>query len=260
MRKGEEQLSKELEKAMRRGRRADKPIDKNSMLYWWPKVKDLGIPMPKTVMVNVDSGGIEKVLENDFSEYHVHEEEIQNAVQEVGLPLFLRTDLTSGKHDWEQTCYYESGGGLLMHVYYLMDYCERADFIGLSTRALVFREYIPMESSFTAFSGQMPVNSERRYFVRDGETICHHPYWIAEAVEQGAPEGSLPENWRELLELVNTETPEEIELLTGYAETIGKVLKGYWSVDFCKAKDGRWVFIDAAEGLASWHPDCPYKE
>ena len=36
-------------------------------------------------------------------------------------------------------------------------------------------------------------------------------------------------------------------------------MKGYWSVDYWKAKDGRWILIDMAEGEKSWHPSkCKY--
>jgi hypothetical protein len=53
-----------------------------------------------------------------------------------------------------------------------------------------------------------------------------------------------------------TETEEEVELLSDYAQTIADAVDGYWSVDFCKAKDGRWIFIDMAVGEDSWHPEC----
>lgn len=34
---------------------------------------------------------------------------------------------------------------------------------------------------------------------------------------------------------------------------------GYWSIDFCKAKDGRWILIDMATGERTWHKeDCEY--
>jgi hypothetical protein len=101
----------------------------------------------------------------------------------------------------------------------------------------------------------MPVNPERRYFVENGKVICRHPYWIQEAVEKGTKPEKLPENWREIATAMNIQTQEEIKLLTGYAEQVSKVLDGFWSVDFCKAKDGRWILIDMANGELSWHPD-----
>jgi len=58
---------------------------------------------------------------------------------------------------------------------------------------------------------------------------------------------------------LNTETEEEVKLLTSYAKMVAEQFKGYWSIDFCKAKDGRWILIDMATGQKSWHPDCPNK-
>ena len=52
---------------------------------------------------------------------------------------------------------------------------------------------------------------------------------------------------------------EEIELLTEHAKQVAEKFKGFWSVDFCKAKDGRWILIDMAIGEDSWHPkDCKF--
>lgn len=119
--------------------------------------------------------------------------------------------------------------------------------MGLDFKALVVREFIPMDSRFTAFYGDMPVNPERRYFIKGGKMICHHPYWIEEAVEE-SKQPSI-ENWREVTKELNAETKEEIALLSGYAELVAEKLSGSWSVDFCKARDGQ----------RSWHPeDCPH--
>ena len=111
-----------------------------------------------------------------------------------------------------------------------------------------------MASKYTAFWNDMPVNPERRYFVENGFLICHHPYWIKEAIVHPSVE-----NWEKLSEEMNLETDEEIVLLSNYARMASRAVKGFWSVDFCKAKDGRWILIDMAVGGCSWHPeDCPY--
>lgn len=38
------------------------------------------------------------------------------------------------------------------------------------------------------------------------------------------------------------------------AEKVAKRFEGYWSVDFARLRDGRWVLIDMALGEVSWHP------
>ncbi len=110
-----------------------------------------------------------------------------------------------------------------------------------------------MDSKYTAFWGEMPVNPERRYFIEDGRVLCHHPYWIKEAIHKPSVE-----NWESLSDEMNQEPDGEVGLLTNLAEIIGQKVGGFWSVDFCKAKNGGWFFIDMAMGENSWHPeDCP---
>ena len=58
----------------------------------------------------------------------------------------------------------------------------------------------------------------------------------------------------ELLREMNNETKEEVELLTEYAEEVGRYVKENWSVDFMKSKDGKWYFIDMAREEVSWKP------
>jgi len=236
-------------------------VNRNSMLYWWLKVKHLDIPMPKTEIVVLEMGqyNVYDLLDGSEEAARAMDKNlpsIKSAIEKVGVPAFIRTDYTSGKHEWLDTCYYDAGKGVRQHVAGLVRYSGNSD---LMIDAIAVREYIPMQTGFTAFTGRMPVNPERRYFVRDGAMECHHPYWIPEAVAEGTLSDDLPENWLELLVGMNEESPEEAELLTGYATQIGSVIGGYWSVDFCKAKDGRWIFIDMATGERSWHPGCDKK-
>ena len=62
---------------------------------------------------------------------------------------------------------------------------------------------------------------------------------------------------------MNRLTEEEQNELNEYACKIAKVFDDYWSIDFCRGKDGKWWCIDLATGDRSWHPEClnaPKKE
>lgn len=233
-------------------------MDKTSMLYWWPKVEDLGIPVPKTEIVEIPFEVFCDYM--DFPETKKepkivdYMEEVFTKAREVGYPLFLRTDLSSKKHSWEKSCYVEEEKDLTRHIWQVVEGNFTADIFGLQCEALVLREYIPMASQFTAFWGNLPINPERRYFVRDGKVECHHPYWTADSILKSGATPSKP-NWEELLLKIDEEPPNEVELLTKYSIMVAKLLPGFWSVDFCKAKDGRWILIDLAEGEKSWHPE-----
>ncbi len=227
-------------------------MDKTSMLYWWPLVKDLGIPVPKTEMILIKPEDAFAILDGDFSGLNKVWPTVQEKGKEIGFPLFMRTDLYSAKWSWKDTCFIETEKDLNRNIFQLID--GGSAFGDTPTNAIVLREYIPMDSLFTAFWGKMPVNHEFRYFIRNGEVLCSHWYWIAGAIRDNTDE----KDWQRLLEQ-GEKKPHDI--LNDYALKVASVLPEFWSVDFCLAKDGRWVLIDLAEGKKSWHPeDCKYAE
>lgn len=238
--------------------------DLNSFLYWHPKLESIRAKQPRTICVGVSREALlnahDELAEkptDDLDELEAlapHREALYGAGRAIEYPLFLRTDQTSGKHDWRRTCFVPTEGALLHHVLCVAEFSECAQMpLGLPLEAMVLREYLAMESAFFAFNG-MPVSRERRYFVRDGQVVCHHPYW-PELVMQFY--GKEPDGWREKLAALNKETTQEVELLTTYAIEISGRVRGAWSVDFCMAADGTWYFIDMALAKQSWHPECP---
>ena len=229
--------------------------DKSSLLYWYPMVKDLPIPQPKTEIMKTD---IDKMLWIDFIDGKTvpfNFAELQTICRGIGYPLFIRTDLASGKHEWKNTCFIEKEDSLLQNLRNIIEFSFVADIVGLDINAIIVREYIQMKTLFTAFWGEMPVNPEIRFFVKHKEVLCWHWYWVEDSIKNPSVE-----NWRELLSNEAYISGNETLLLTKDAEKVAGVFDGYWSVDFCKAEDGRWILIDLAEGKVSWHPkDCPIK-
>ncbi|MGB9886659.1 MAG: ATP-grasp domain-containing protein [Moorellales bacterium] len=229
----------------------------SSMLYWWPRVRDLGVPMPETEVLEFGFRSLACLVypegEQDVEEAGRVLEVVREAARGFGYPVFIRTDQASGKHEWENSCFVASEEDLPRCLGGVIEFNEMAD---LEPRAIVIRRYIPLESAFTAFRG-MPVARERRYFVLDGRVVCHHPYWPEDAV-RFLP-GRQPQGWREKLAALNEETLDEIELLNDYAVRLAAALPGYWSLDFARGAGGVWYFIDAARGELSWHPECPHR-
>ncbi len=225
-------------------------VDRNSMLLWYPRVKDLAIPQPKTKMIYFGFETMVKWIEAKIPDRY--QEIIYKAVEDK-FPVFLRTDLASGKHSWEKTCFVASKDLLMRNIGELLVDNAISGLVGLRFNALVFREYIEMDSRFTAFWGKLPIGAERRYFVRNGRVEEHFPYWPEEAIT----DASIG-NWKEVLAELNRE--DEVELLTDYAGKVGSVLDGYWSIDFCRGRDLKWYLIDCAAGDDSWHPNRKQNE
>ncbi len=226
----------------------------NSMNFWYPKIQHLDIPIPKTEIIlhRKDPFKWWGFLDDD----KLSQEDLiilYDTARRIGYPLFMRNDLTSGKHNWVDTCFIPDESVLQWHLYRIVEDAALKD---QPMTSLVLREYIDLDSKFYAFRG-LPISVERRYFVLNGKMTCHHPYWVHEAIEFRY--GTEPVvGWEDMLTEMNTETDDEIALLTGYAEKIAAVLEGAWSLDFAKSRSGLWYFIDAAEASKSWHPSgCP---
>jgi len=235
---------------------------KSSLLYWFPKIKDLGIPVPRTEIVDLIDEEKDAYYQGEGDCFNL--DRLTGVVRETieekfSLPVFLRTDEFSNKHFWKKTCFLDQIEDLESHLREIVVGGKLVDMMGLPIEAIVVREFIPMDTKFYGFHGEMPINPERRYFVRDGRVECHHPYWIEDAVETGTPKDILPVNWKKLAGEMNFESQDEIDILRGYSIVVGSHLDGYWSIDYCKAKDGRWILIDMAEGEKSWHAsECKY--
>lgn len=241
-------------------------MDKNSLLYWYPKIKDLGIRTPYTQYIKLNQKELDEYYggEGDSCSLGRLANETKKLIltdSNLNLPIFMRTDQVSDKWFWDKSCYLQNFYNLSSQIFEIICMSHCADIMGgLPIEALVMREYIPMDTRFYAFAGNMPVNPERRYFIQDGTVLCHHPYWIEEAIKKPL-HNDLPDNWKELLREANIETNPEWQLLHAYARKIAKAIKGFWSVDFCKAKTGEWILIDMAVGEKSWHPeDCKFAE
>ena len=223
-------------------------MNKTSMNYWYPKIKHLDIPMPKTeipVTKNVREWWSLLDGEDPLSKYE--KQAIRDAATKVGgYPVFMRSDLCSGKHSFERTCFVQNEDDVIRHIWALVDAncCNDS-----AMESIVIREYIPPFATFKAFRG-LPIASERRYFVRDGKVACHHPYWIEDAIQN-----ANHCDWQALLSAMNYES-SEVSLLTGYAEQIAQELGGDWSIDFMLGRDEVWYMIDMATAMQSWHPPC----
>lgn len=226
----------------------------SSMLYWWPKVKEVKVPKPKTYIIKLKGDEISKTLNwirrgKLPSKYR---NQLKKYGAKLGYPLFLRTDEFSNKWDFENSCYVASIDQLEEHALALI---EASLFHDLVVRAFILREYIELDWKFKAFWGKLPIAPERRYIIRDGMVVEHFPYWPEDAIRK--PDRK---DWLKLLREMNKETKEEVRLLTEYAEEIGRYVKGNWSVDFVKTKNGKWYFIDMAREEVSWKPSMKPRE
>jgi len=222
--------------------------ERNSLTYWYPKVVETGVPTPKTVWVDLSrwlgrKGSILSWLLEGLPPSLVSE--LRKTADSMGYPVFMRTDHFSGKHHYSETCYVETRDDLIYNLKNLLDY---SIMLGLRVGAIVFREMLELDYRYRAFQG-LPIAPEVRYFIRDGVVEEWFFYWPEDAIQ-------LPdrEDWKDLHSEMRELCKEEEDIHRKLVERVAKKFDGYWSVDFARLRDGRWVLIDMALGEVSWHP------
>ena len=227
--------------------------DRNCLSFWFPRIRDAGIPVPKTTIVRTDLQ-LSYLLDGETPEgFEGFLDEIGKACDEIGYPLFLRTGHTSGKHRWSDTCFLKNKESIPSHIANLVEFSALADFIGLDDSVWCIREFLETNPiGFCPDYGGMPVNREFRFFVDDGKILCRHSYWPLKALNQGGLSGDFPFGWYEEF----CKLPEGSEL-DDIAKKAGIACGGRWSVDILETAKG-WYLTDMAEADRSFHWDgCP---
>jgi hypothetical protein len=228
-------------------------LDRNDLAFWFPPIRDAGLPVPRTEIVSTDvelDHLLDGVEPRGFDEF-LHS--LQTAVQAIGGgdPVFLRTGHGSGKHSWARTCFLEDPEALAEHVGALVEWSAMAGIFGLPTSTWAVRELIPTAPICRCEAyGGMPVVREFRYFVRvlpSLRTSIEHaqPYWPPAAVEEGHPD---VEDWRERLAGISRIGLDWRALADLAHEAARAVGGGFWSVDFLQGADGKWRLTDMADG------------
>ena len=229
--------------------------DLNCMSYWYPRIKGL-VPTPQTellVLSPEDGHDMARVLDGDSPQSieRVYRFVAEAAQRMGGYPVFLRTGHGSGKHNWDRTCRVARSKEIADHIHNLIEWSHLADMLGLPHNVWAVRRMLAVEPicCLPTYCG-LPLVPEWRVFIRDHKVQCSHPYWPPRAVNIGLGKYSAATG-AAILRYQAAPTPAEAIL---YAEDIGAVLAGYWSVDVLQAKDGLYV-IDMAQGERSWHWD-----
>lgn len=216
-----------------------------SLEEWYPLVQPI-VPTPVTVIERTDVD-LARLLEGSVDG---HDEAIATGLLDlavrlaraadhvgIGYPLFLRTGMGSGKHEWTDTCHVPSREALTSHIMALVEWSELVDFVGLPSDVWVARELLPTVAPFTAFGG-FPVTKERRYFIEDGKVLGHHPYWPPFTIV--APSIT---DWRDALSELNHEDAEEHDLLAAQSLKVAAAVPGAWSVDWLWVPENAWQHV-----------------
>jgi hypothetical protein len=229
--------------------------DKTALSFWFPKIAAAGVPVPRTKIITMSKEAQASIWKWFDGEPGNGAEkpflaELAAAATEMGFPCFLRTDHTSNKHSWQETCFLTSADNIAQHVYNLAEFSEICDMIGIPWTTWVVREFLPtIPLGVCPNYGNMPICREFRYFVDDGKIRCVHPYWPDYALEQGGVDLATFD-YKALC-------AGQVPGLDCLAEEAGKAVGGSWSIDILETRNG-WYVTDMAEAHKSFHWDgCP---
>ena len=232
-------------------------MDINSLFFWWPGLKDER--MPRTVGVIFDIMDIWPMFDGKETP-NVPWAILAEAAEDIGFPVFVRTDMSSAKHRGPRAYRMDSPADLKrVLALTLEDNCMKN--IEGKVCGFVFRQWIDLAGRFEAFEGHI-IAPEVRVFSVDPKIEGISPgieasyfYWPEEAFERDALR--ITRSWRELRDEMERETmvPEILgpleERAIAAVENIGF---GSWSVDFALDKNGDWWLIDMALAKDSWRP------
>lgn len=225
--------------------------NKTCLSYWFPKIRDAGLPVPKTEIVVMADEAREHFCNWVFDGAGIpcspFFRDLHQAVATISLPAFLRTGQGSGKHSWDRCCNLREGEFLEAHVAALINWSECVDMLGLPWNVWAAREMLPVEPfGVCPRYGNMPIVKECRCFVEDGRILWINPYWPREALDQGGAT-LFDSEYQDLCACSHDDSKRVIEL----ACAAGKAVGGRWSVDILDTKRG-WFVTDMAEAERSY--------
>jgi hypothetical protein len=234
-------------------------LNPNALSYWFPRLEVAGLPVPKTIMVDMPKD----VWWSIYCGMHGEESEpadmtaflgaVRAAGDELGWPCFLRSDHTSHKHNWRGSCFLDRGADIAQHVYDIAEFSEMVGFmVGMSWDRWAIREMLPVRHlGYCRGYGDMPVVREFRFFVTDGNVDCWHPYWPESALRSGFCEYLSDADYADVAAV------SDLSPLTELASSAGAAVGGSWSVDILDTERG-WVVTDMAIAKQSYHWEgCP---
>lgn len=223
--------------------------DKTCLSYWFPILEAAGLPVPRTILVEMPSEAFRDVFRvfdgEDMTEVsQPFFDDLRRATDAMGYPCFLRTGQTSAKHNWLSTCFLPDAKSLEQHVVNIIEFSECAALVGLACNVWAAREMLPtIPLGLAPRYGDMPLCRELRFFVADGKVKCWHPYWPLKSLEQGRADVSLYDALSS-----SSDYDSAFEL----AHRTAKAIAGAWSVDVLETERG-WYVTDLAEAEKSYH-------
>ena len=238
----------------------------NNFSFWFPKVKDCGIRVPKSVIVPVPDELLNAFsFENEGDKEKILafiQENIIPALKDIkGLP-FIKNGCFSNKFNFATCCPADTKEETLFKSISEIQYMSfMHDTMG--NNEIIIRERIPSPETMPRIYNGMPLNTEFRVFY---DFNSHSALYIMNYWDKGYCRDTIASHNEEDGKAYDARYPS---LLREYQENAKRVLdaadkalkgvtglEGIWSVDFLLDTTGELWLIDMAIGRQSayWDP------
>ena len=245
---------------------------KNNISYWFPKVENCGIKVPKTKIFDVpteiafqfayieNSDKQKDVIDKIYN--WVKDEILPNIPFELSGLCFIKNGTFSNKFDFASCI---SAGNAMDITRSLID----INYVSLIYDAggiteFAIRSLIPHNISKTCciYNG-MPLRNEYRVFYDfdKKKSLYIVNYWdedyCKESISRNKTDKIVYESeYPELLKHYEEKKDEVMELVSKHMKNVEN-LEGIWSVDILETEEGEFYLIDMAEGHRSayWDPE-----
>lgn len=239
-------------------------VNPNSALHWLDAAEAATehstVNTPETEVVEIDFMDSLSLLDGDTDPEGIPQADLIDAARDLGWPVFIRSDLTSAKHEGLGAVQARDETNVRPVTADIVSDCAMKS---MFPSALLVREWIDIEAEFTAFDG-LPIGTEFRVFAGPDDVQCAHYYWPEDSIRNA----SLPEDeWQEARKRAADEPlPSSVRVAATSAARHANKHEAtdplaVWSVDFALDADGEWWLIDMALAAESWAPDgCRFTE
>lgn len=229
--------------------------EQSSMDHWWPRLKGVDVMVPETVAVEIAGEG---TFQDGLTLPVPDEGELRAAIETVGgPPAFLRSDVTSTKHDMGKGSRVETLDGAKANIAGIVEQHHLAWGMPMPSTYYV-REWLDLDSKFRAWAYDhhdyaTPIAPELRFFLLDGEIHDFGFYWPKDAIRKPDTD-DWEAKWEQTRDVALND--HRVNAAETYARRVAEEFDtGYWSVDFALTRRDQWYAIDMARGELSFHPE-----
>lgn len=238
--------------------------DINNFSYWFPKVKDCGIKVPESVIVDVPEDTMRCFFMERKDDYEKIEKFVKDSVMPAldGLPtlLFMKNGVFSNKFSY-RTCAVRKDFHEIIHNMIDINYQSLCFDAGGNTE-MIFRERIGWGDSCKSYRiyGGLPLRPEFRVFYDFDEKrplYCVN-YWdwdyCHDRISADKTDKIVYEAAYEELDKFYKENRDKVMELVGEKMKNVSDMSGRWSVDIMWCDDDYWL-IDMAIAQTSAYYD-----